>query len=109
MPLHPGANNKRACWRITSCCERAAARLFLATAFAFLPFALFAQDDAGSSEKEMFGNGVAVSVTVHDDSGSPIPIPATVNLLRGTIPSGRAETSNGNAMLVVTAVGDFTV
>jgi thioredoxin-like negative regulator of GroEL len=110
MPLHPGADNKRACKRIILCCENSVARFFvIATASLFLPLALFGQDDAGSSEKELFGNGVAVSVTVHDDSGSPIPVPATVNLLRGTIPSGRAETSNGNAMLVVNAVGDFTV
>jgi len=119
MPLHPGANNKRACKRVTprgesgesvARCKRFVARvLLIAAASLFLPLALLGQNDAGSSEKELFGNGVAISVTVHDDSGSPIPVPATVNLLRGTIPSGRAETSNGNAMLVVNAVGDFTV
>ena len=59
-------------------------RFFLvATASLFLPHALFAQDDAGSAEKELFGDGVANSVTVHDDSGSPIPVRATVALLLG--------------------------
>jgi len=72
-----------------------------------IPFAVFSQD-SGSIEKELFGNGVQISVTVHDDSGTPISTPATVSLFRGTIPCARAETSNGTAMLVVTNIGEFT-
>jgi len=89
------------------------ARILLAvTSGLFLPFAVHCQEnsqDSGSREKEFFGNGVEISVTVHDDSGVPIPSPATVQLFRGTIPSGRAQTSRGVALLVVNGVGEFTV
>jgi thioredoxin-like negative regulator of GroEL len=72
------------------------------------PLAVFCQDN-GSSEKEFFGNGVAISVTVHDDSGTPIPSPATVKVIRDGIPSGQAQTSRGIAMMIVNSVGEFTV
>jgi len=109
MPLHPGAGKKRDRARTAQCCKDRSARLLLAAAVSLLiPFAVFSQD-SGSIEKELFGNGVQVSVTVHDDSGAPISTPATVSLLCGTIPCGRAETSNGNAMLVVNRIGELTV
>jgi tetratricopeptide (TPR) repeat protein len=74
----------------------------------FLPFAVFSQDN-GTAEKESFGFGVAISVTVHDDSGAPIPIPATVKLLRGTVPAAQTETSRGKAVLIVNKLGEFTL
>jgi len=74
----------------------------------FVPTAVFCQDN-GSPEKEFFGNGVAISVTVHDDSGTPIPSPATVKVFRDGIPSGQAQTSRGNAVMIVNSVGEFTV
>jgi len=108
MPLHPGAGKKEVRARTTRCCKNRSARLLLAAAVTLLfPFAILSQD-SGSIEKELFGNGVQISVTVHDDSGAPISTPATVSLFRGTIPSARAETSNGTAMLVVTNIGEFT-
>lgn len=78
----------------------------------FLPFAVLSQEngaDNGSAAKEFFGNGVEISVTVHDDAGVPIPSPATVTVLHGATPSARAQTSRGNAILVVNGVGEFTV
>jgi len=109
MPLRRGAGKKRVRARTVRCCKNRSARLLLAAAATLLvPFAVFSQD-SGSIEKELFGNGVQVSVTVHVDSGAPISTPATVSLLCGTIPCGRAETSNGNAMLVVNKIGEFTV
>jgi len=54
--------------------------------------------DAGSAEKEFFGNGVAISVVVHDPSGSLLASAAIVKLFRGgTLPAGRTETSRGVA------------
>lgn len=92
---------------------RGCARILLAAAAAlFLPLVILSQEngqDNGSTATEFFGNGVEISVTVHDDSGAPIPSPASVTLLRGTIPSGRAQTSRGSALLVVNGVGEFTV
>src|SRR5262249_7975344 len=80
-----------------------------ATIFALiLPFAVLSQDN-GTSEKESFGNGVAISVTVHDDSGVPIPSPARVKLLRGTMPIAQQDTTRGNAVLIVNRLGEFTV
>src|SRR5262249_32427353 len=109
MPLHPGAGKKRVHARTAQCCKKRCARLLLAVGATLLfPLAIFSQD-SGSIEKEFFGNGVQISVAVHDDSGAPISTQGTVSLFRGTIPCGRAETSNGNAMLVVNGIGDFTV
>ena len=66
--------------------------------------------DAGSSETEFRGNGVAITIAVHDPSGELIAAPAMVKLFRGgTIPAGQTETQRGRAELVVTNLGDFTV
>ena len=91
------------------CASGSFARVLLTAACGLvLPFAIFSQDN-GSAEKQSFGNGVAISVTVHDDSGAPIPSPATVRLLRGTLPAAQTETSRGMATLIVNKVGEFTV
>ena len=69
----------------------------------------FAQD-TGTAETEFRGNGVAITVVVHDTSGEPLASPGMVKLFRGgTIPSGQAETSRGRAEFVVNTIGDFTV
>ena len=68
----------------------------------------FAQE-AGSTETEMFGKGVALTVVVHDASGEPISSAAIVKVLRGTMPAGQAQTSRGQAELVVNHIGEFTV
>jgi len=113
MPLlHPGADKRLGREHAGRCAERFVARVLLTAVGEFVlflsPLAVFCQDN-GSSEKEFFGNGVAISVTVHDDSGSPISSPATVQLLLGSIPSGRAETSGGNATIIANSIGEFTV
>lgn len=114
MPLfHSGADKGWAGERTGRCGVKFSARILLAAGCGlFLPFAVPCQEtdqDNGSTAKEFFGNGVEISVTVHDDSGVPIPSPATVRLFRGTGPSGRAQTSRGIALLVVNGVGEFTV
>ena len=77
--------------------------------FLSLPPAAAAQDN-GSLENESFGNGVAITVVVHDPSGEPINSPVMVRLVRGgTIPSGQAQTDRGRAEFVVNNLGDFTV
>jgi Flp pilus assembly protein TadD len=66
--------------------------------------------DTGTAATELRGNGAAISVVVHDNSGRPISSAAMVKLFRGgTIPAGQAETSSGRAELVVNDLGDFTV
>src|SRR5215472_15557264 len=65
--------------------------------------------DTGTAATEFHGNGVAISVVVHDSSGEPISSIAMVQLLRGTIPAGQTQTSHGRAELVVYDVGEFTV
>ena len=107
--FHPGAYRRRGRDCAVGCASRSIARVFPAAVCGLiLPFAVFCQDN-GSAEKESFGNGVAISVTVHDDSGVPIPTPATVKLLQGTLPTAQTETSRGNAVLIVNKVGEFTL
>jgi len=66
--------------------------------------------DSGSAERESFGNGSEITVTVHDASGEPIATPTMVKLYRdGTILSRQGETSRGSALLVVNSLGEFTV
>lgn len=66
--------------------------------------------DSGSAERESFGNGSEITVTVHDASGEPIATPAVVKLYRdGTILSRQGETSRGSALLVVNSLGEFSV
>jgi Flp pilus assembly protein TadD len=66
--------------------------------------------DSGSMEKEFFGNGAEIVVTVHDGSGEPISAPTMVRLIRdGTISSGQGATSQGRMSFIVTSLGEFTV
>src|SRR5882672_3844834 len=126
MPLfHPGAARRkdadpkigqyrsaRRRWSACRCANKFFARVLIKAvgefALLFVPTAVFCQDN-GSSEKEFFGNGVAISVTVHDDSGTPIPSPAMVKVFRDGIPSRQAQTSRGNTLMVGNSVGEFTV
>ena len=79
----------------------------------FLPLLLFVlpsrAQDTGTAATEFHGKGVAISVVVYDSTGEPISSLAMVQLFRGTIPAGQAETSHGRAELVVYDIGDFTV
>jgi len=110
MPrIYAGADSRRGRKRAVRSAKRGFARLFAVFVCGLiLPFVVFSQDN-GTAEKETFGNGVAISVTVHDDSGAPIPSPATVKLLRGTVPAAQAETSRGIAVLIVNKLGEFTL
>ncbi|MGB8473125.1 MAG: tetratricopeptide repeat protein [Candidatus Acidiferrum sp.] len=66
--------------------------------------------DTGSAERESFGKGAEISVTVHDSSGEPISAPTLVKLYRdGTIPSRQGQTSRGHVTFVVNNLGEFTV
>ena len=65
--------------------------------------------DTGPAAGDLYGRGVTISVVVHDPSGEPISSVAVVKLLRGTIPSGQAETTRGRAELLVYDLGEFTV
>ncbi|HXJ07800.1 MAG TPA: tetratricopeptide repeat protein [Candidatus Acidoferrum sp.] len=66
--------------------------------------------DSGSAERESYGNGSEITVTVHDVSGEPIATAAMVKLYRdGTILSRQGETSRGSAVLVVNGLGEFSV
>ncbi len=66
--------------------------------------------DAGRAETEFFGNGVAITVVVHDPSGNPVASAAAVRLYRGSdIPAGQSQTSMGVAEFVVNYLGEFTV
>lgn len=66
--------------------------------------------DSGSAERESYGNGSEITVTVHDASGEPIATPAMVKLYRdGNVLSRQGATSQGSAVLVVYNVGEFSV
>lgn len=110
MPrICPGADSRRGRKRADGSAKRTFARFFaLFVGGLILPFVVFSQDN-GTAEKETFGNGVSISVTVHDDSGAPIPSAATVKLLRGTVPVAQTQTSRGKAVLIVNKLGEFTL
>jgi Tfp pilus assembly protein PilF len=66
--------------------------------------------DTGSAERESYGNGSEITVTVHDSSGEPISAAAMVKLYRdGTLLSRQGETSRGSVVLVVNYLGEFSV
>jgi len=73
-----------------------------------LTSSLFGQD-VGSQEKEFFGNGSVITVTVHDASGQAFSSSAVVKLLRGVVPTGQRETSRGVAEFVIVGTGQYTV
>jgi Tfp pilus assembly protein PilF len=84
--------------------------LLLFIAFSLLIPAVALSQDSGSAEREYHGRGVELTVTIHDSSGEVLSVPAVVKLLReGSIPDGQAETSRGNAVFVVTDIGEFTI
>jgi Tfp pilus assembly protein PilF len=92
-----------------SACRRMTRFLLPTVSFAMFALPAFCQD-SGSQEKESYGNGAVITVTVHDSSGEPISSAAMVKLYRdGTIPSRQGETSRGSAVLVVNNLGEFTV
>ena len=85
-------------------------RLFLGLLLTLVCAAHADAQDAGRAETEFFGNGIAITVVVHDPSGDPIASAATVKLYRGSdIPAGQAQTSTGVAEFVVNNLGEFTV
>lgn len=64
----------------------------------------------GSAVSEFRGNGAEITVTVKDGSGQPIASTAIVKILRdGGTPSGQSATSQGHAIFVVNALGEYTV
>ncbi|HTQ63059.1 MAG TPA: tetratricopeptide repeat protein [Candidatus Solibacter sp.] len=96
--------------RARNCASKCFARFVVATAScAMFSIPVFSQD-TGSAEREWFGNGAEIAVTVHDGSGEPVSTAAMVKLYRdGTIPSGQGATSRGRITFVVTSLGEFTV
>ncbi len=103
----------RAQGRVRRCVLResqSTSRFFLLIASSAL-FALpaFCQD-SGSAERESYGQGSEITVTVRDSSGEPISTAVIVKLYRdGTTLSRQGETSRGSAVLVVNNLGEFTV
>lgn len=96
--------------RASVCLRPGIARFLLPTVYC-LAFVLPAySQDSGSAERESFGNGSEITVTVHDSSGEPISAAAMVKLYRdGSFPSGQTQTLRGSAVLVVNNLGEFTV
>ena len=65
--------------------------------------------DPNPAAIQMQGKGAVVSIVVHDPAGGPISSMASVKLLRGTIPSGQAETTHGRVEILVSDLGEYTV
>jgi Tfp pilus assembly protein PilF len=90
------------------CARVVASFLLLASSLVFTS-ACFSQDN-GTAEREYHGKGVELTVTIHDGSGDVLSVPAVVKLYRdGSIPDGQTETTRGNAVFVVTNIGEFTI
>jgi Tfp pilus assembly protein PilF len=90
-------------------CARLVPSFLLLASSLLIPSPSFPQD-SGSAEREYHGRGVELTVMIHDSSGEVLSVPAVVKLFRnGSIPDGQAETTRGNAVFVVTNIGEFTV
>jgi Tfp pilus assembly protein PilF len=90
-------------------CARAVLALLLAASSLLIPAPSFSQD-TGTADREYHGRGVELTVTIHDSSGDVLSVPAVVKLFRdGSIPDGQTETTRGNAIFVVTNIGEFTI
>lgn len=102
--VRDSANRRR------SVCAHLLPTLPLLLAFALPSTSPALAQDTGTAETEFRGNGVAITIVVHDTSGELVSSSAMVKLFRGgTIPSGQAETSRGRAEFVVNSIGDFIV
>ncbi len=73
----------------------------------FLPVAARSQDSAG--DFNLRGNRAEVSLTVRDNSGEPVPVPASVKLLRDGVQIAQANTARGRAYFVLPSFGDYTL
>jgi Tfp pilus assembly protein PilF len=98
------------CGRVCSRLRVWRLRLVLGVACVVAWSELARAQDSGSKEREYFGNGAEIAVTVRDGSGEPISAPTMVRLIRdGTISSGQGATSQGRMSFIVTSLGEFTV
>ena len=67
------------------------------------------QDSAGEGTT-LRGNRPEIAVTLRDNSGEAIAVPATVKVYRsGGIPSGQSATSKGRAFFILQNLGDYTL
>ena len=100
----------RARLRARGCARLSASRLLIPMVSCVVFACPACCQDTGSAERESYGNGSEITVTVHDISGEPISTAALVKLYRdGTILSRQGETSRGSAVLVVNSLGEFSV
>ena len=73
-----------------------------------LPLSARPQDSAGDSHFSR-GDRAEISVTIRDNSGEAIPVPATVKLLREGMQVDQGNTSRGHAFFILRTFGDYTV
>ncbi len=66
------------------------------------------QDSSGDSNPSR-GSRAEISVTVRDNSGEPIAVPASVKLLRDGTQIDQGNVSRGRAFFVLGAFGEYTV
>lgn len=96
--------------RVASISPRLSSKCALTILLCFCAAPPNCAQDSGSTETEFRGNGVEITVIVHDPSGEPISSAVMVKLFRGgTIPSGQTQTDRGRAEFVVNNLGDFTI
>jgi tetratricopeptide (TPR) repeat protein len=62
-----------------------------------------------SDEADFRGNRAEVSITLKDNSGSAINVPATVKLYHLGALSGQAAASKGRAFFILNSLGDYTI
>jgi tetratricopeptide (TPR) repeat protein len=74
----------------------------------FAPCPAFCQART-SDESDFRGNRAEVSVTLKDNSGQLIGVPATVKLYHMGALSGQAAASKGRAFFILSSLGDYTL
>lgn len=62
-----------------------------------------------SDEADFRGNRAEISITLKDNSGSVITVPATVKLYHMGALSGQAAASKGRAFFILNSLGEYTI
>jgi cytochrome c-type biogenesis protein CcmH/NrfG len=82
--------------------------LLLVCSFLFSPIPARTQDSSGDTHPSR-GDRAEISVTVRDNSGETISVPASVKLLREGMQIAQENTSRGRAFFILPTFGEYTV
>jgi tetratricopeptide (TPR) repeat protein len=83
--------------------------LIFALALANVSRAQMGRDGGITDESSFRGNRAEISITIKDNSGTLITVPATVKLYHQGALAGQAAASKGRAFFILNSLGDYTI